>query len=126
MNSDPFDTSKLYKKYQQQAKQAEAGEDDDDTKSGLASGDESKVMAKFKLDSDTESVIETKKAQTEEPKKFTGEDEWLNDRFSRLLLSTFHDGNVALFDGEECTAANEIDMSRLYIIQETLCFTTCS
>ena len=112
MNADPFDTSKLYKKYQQKAKEEEEGED---SKSNFASDCESKVMAKFKLDSDVESVIEPKE---EAPKKFTGEDEWLNDRFSRLLLTTFHDGNVRLFDGEEYTQPNEIDMSKLNLPRE--------
>jgi tetratricopeptide (TPR) repeat protein len=104
MNADPFDTSKLYKKYQQKAMEEH---EDEDSKSNFASDCESKVMAKFKLDSDTESILEPK---PEEPKKFVGEDEWLNDRFSRLLLTTFHDGNVKLFDGEEYTQPNEIDM----------------
>lgn len=105
MSSDPFDTSKLYKKYQQKANEMEEAEEG----SNLNSDCESKIMAKFKLESDSESIFE---AKPEEPKKYTGEDEWLNDRFSRLLLTTFHDGNVKLYDGEEYTQANEIDMSR--------------
>lgn len=108
MEADPFDSSKLYEKYRQKAKEAEQAGDMD---ASMASDCESKVAAKFKLDSDTEEMMEEKKTpQVPGPKKYTGEDEWLNDRFSRLLLTTFHDGNVKLFDGEEYKQPNEVDM----------------
>jgi len=110
MTSDPFDTSKLYKKYQDKAKAEEDG-DKSDVNSHLASDCEgSKLGTKLKLESDAESTVGGPSPAQPQPKKYTGEDEWLNDRFSRLLLTTFHDGNVELFDGQEYTQANEIDM----------------
>ena len=111
MSADPFDTSKLYKKYQKKIKE-ENNEDDeeDDLKSNSASDSEAKVMTKLKLESDAES---THSKVNQEEKRYTGEDEWLNDRFSRLLLTTFHDGNITLFDGAEYTQPNEVDMSIL-------------
>lgn len=107
MSADPFDTSKLYKKYQEKARQEEEGMND--SASQMASDSEGKIGTKFKLESDAESTSGKPQPQPA-PKKYTGEDEWLNDRFSRLLLTTFHDGNVELFDGQEYTQANEIDM----------------
>lgn len=121
MSADPFDTSKLYKKYQKKIKEQQEDAEDDDSKSNLASDTESKRMTKLKLESDAESTAEKPEP---EAKKYEGEDEWLNDRFSRLLLTTFHDGNVKLFDGEEYKQPNEVDMSSLSSPQGTPCCST--
>lgn len=89
----------------------------------MDSESEVKSNGRFRLESDAESELKP----PSQPKKYTGDDAWLNDRFSRLLLTTFHDGNVKHFNGEEHTEANEIDMSTSdRLIQESQCYSTCT
>jgi hypothetical protein len=89
LNADPFDTSKLYEK----CKRKSELEPIEDNESHLDSESEVKSNARFRLESDAESELKP----PSQPKKYTGDDAWLNDRFSRLLLTTFHDGKRETF-----------------------------
>lgn len=61
------------------------------------------LKTQFRVDSDVESVLSGPK---EEEKKLSDK-----EIFDKLILTTFHDGNVTYYNGEELKTDQEKDMS---------------
>lgn len=96
-------------------------------KDRLEESDIEELRTKFKLDSDIESVISAKNEE-EKPKKEKTEEERKEDankRFDKLILTTFHDKNVKLFDGEELTRDTEKDMRNSMLLTLLLNLASC-
>lgn len=84
------------------------------------------IGTKFKATSDIESGDEKmseskKKEKANKNDHFDKEfenDEWLKSRWNRLLMTTFHDGNIKYHNGEELKEKSETDMrdSMLYTL----------
>ena len=64
-----------------------------------------KMETKFKVETDTEPEKNeaNKKQKTDIPR-------WMTDKYSRLLLTTFHDGNITHHNGEDVTDPPMVEM----------------
>lgn len=91
------------------------------------------LETRFKVETtDAESSTESnKKSKTATPKNESADDDplkadWMKDRFNRMLLTTFHDGNIYYHNGETVEGESEKEMrtSMLYgnYINMAICY----
>lgn len=92
----------------------------------LEESDLEELMTRFKVDSDVESMVSGTASQGPERKE-KKETEPMDDEkyFDTLLLTTFHDKNTRLFDGEELTRDTEKDMRDSMLLTLFLSIASC-
>ena len=68
-----------------------------------------KMETKFKVETDSEIEMSETKDSSKSSRK-SDQPKWMSDKYSRLLLTSFHDGNITEHNGEEVTAPPDVEM----------------